>query len=403
MALKRPTPKTLSPEAQAAIISASAKQTQQSTRVRSYDAAYPVFEVPVNSKVLAYIPNHVLTAPDGSIELRMDKFAAHPVIDGRTFDDIRCSDGIIVPELGLDGTCPLCNAMNDEWQLYNFEYEDIARSKGIATDAPEAKEALKQDRKNLLEKFPIKQKNIWYVFPIVIIECEEKDGKMTTTPKKDANGQIIGHPMWYQIREMTYQDKWIAGFDSIDSPDGVPTSPAGLWAVLSFMYKDKDGNSDKMGSARSLKVTFKGMAGYEEWAAYYDKLTEDWTIEKAQEVLALCAVRDMAEMNEVTDTLMRSTRDRLAQHQLYSGKQAPAIAAKTPADNALSQFGGVPVENGNGGVAQPPNTGGAVAGTGAGTGAGQAPAAPAAPPTVGAPSMPNSNVMAEMPSSSGVE
>lgn len=366
MAIKRPAPKKLSEAAQAAITSASAMQTGKTSRVKSYDADYPVFDVPINQKVLVYIPNHVVQDPSGAITLRMDKFAAHPVIDGRSYADIRCSQGVVVDELGLDGSCPLCDGMSEAWDLYNHEYADIARSKGIDPKSPEAQDALKQDRMDLVNKMVIKQADVWYTFPIVVIDCEEKDGVLTTIPKKDAEGRINGTPMWYSIRERTYNEKWGAGFDSIDTEDGVvPNSPAGLWAILNFTYTPKSGNHDKMGSAKALKVTFKAMAGYEQVATYFDQLTEGWTPAKAQEVVVLDVIRDMTEMKEVADTLLKPVRDKLAMYSLSetSGAAVPAgVSVNASAENALAGFGGAtPVETGalpaSNLTAEMPNTG----------------------------------------------
>lgn len=343
--LKRPAPKKLSEAAQNAVTQASAQQTGKATRIKSYDTNYPVFDVPVNQKLLVYIPNHTVQNPDGTIGLRMDKFAAHPVIDGRSYADIRCTQGVEVEELGLDRSCPLCDSMQEVWSLYNHEYADIAKTKGIDPKSPEAQTALKQDRIDLASQMVIKQAEVWYTFPIVVIECEEKDGVLTTIPKKDAEGRIKGNPMWYSIRERTYLEKWGAGFDSLEPEDGVmPTNPAGLWAILNFTYTPQSGKHDKMGSAKALKVTFKTMNGYDEWANYFDQLTLDWTPAKAQEVVVLDAVRDMAEMQEVRDALMKPVRDKLAMYELGSASTtAPAVTdnggAKS-AESALAGFGG---------------------------------------------------------------
>lgn len=344
--LKRPKPKTLTPEAQAAINAASAAQTGKSVRVRSYDPDYPVFEVPVNQKILAYVPNHTMMAPDGSVCLRWDKFAAHPVLDGRSFADIRCSNTIVAAELGLDGTCPLCSAMDEVWELYNKEYADIARSKGIDPKSPEAQEALKEDRKTLASQMVIKNPDIWLTFPIVVIDCVEKDGKLTVTPKKDAEGRISGKPMWYSIRERTYLEKWGSAFDALEGDDesNVPTTAAGQWVILNFTYQPKSGKHDKMGSARNLTVSFKTMNGYEEWAAYFDNLTEGWDIAKAQETVVLDVVRDMDEMIQVRDTIMKPVHDKLAMYALgeSSAVTAPSLPAGS-AEQTLEGFGGVPV------------------------------------------------------------
>lgn len=355
--LKRPAPKKLSEEAQAAITSASALQTGKPVRLKSYDADFPVFDTPVNQKILVYIPNHTVQSPDGTIDLRMDKFAAHPVIDGRTYGNVRCSQGVVAPDIGLDGSCPLCDSMQEAWTLYNYEYQDIAKSKGIDPKSPEAQDLLKQDRIDLVNSMVIKQAEVWYTFPIVVIDCEEKDGQLTTTPKKDAEGRIKGTPMWYSIREKTYKDKWLAGFDALDS-DGdseVPNSPAGLWAILNFTYPSSSGKHDKMGSAKALKVTFKPMNGYGEWANYFDQLTTEWTPAKAQEVVVLDVVRDMDEMKEARDTLIQPVRDKIARFELgmaYAGNPAQSTgdSGVANANAVLESFGGSPQEG------QPPQS-----------------------------------------------
>ena len=347
--IKRPAPKKLSVEAQNAILQASSQQTGKAVRVRSYDPDYPVFEVPINQKILVYIPNHTVQQPDGSMSLRMDIFAAHPVIDGRSYEDIRCNQGVISDEIGLDGTCPLCDGLQDCWTLYNYEYADIAKSKGIDSQSDEAKEALKSDRMTLANNRVIKEAVRWYTFPIVVIDCEEREGKLTTVPKKNADGQIKGTPMWYQIRESTYLDKWGSAFEVLeDEEGGVPTHPGGRWAILNFTYTSKSGKYDKMGSAKNLKVTFKAMKDFEYCETYFDQLTADWTPAKAMEVLVLNGLRDNNEMSVLADGLLKGVRNRIDMYELSKagGAGIPAMAggAAQSAENALADFGGVPVE-----------------------------------------------------------
>ena len=346
MAFKRPTPKNLSADEMSNIVTSCSQQTGKSTRIRTYDKDYPVFEVPINKKVLAYIPNHVITTPEGTVDLRKDKFAAHQVIDGRNFCTIRCSSGIQSESLGLDGTCPLCDASGEVWDLYNKEYAEIALQKGIATDSPEAKDGLKQTRIDLLNKQVIKPAEVWLTFPIVVIDCVEKDGQSTTTPKRNDKGEIMGTPMWYSIREKTYTEKWGKALETAPSEDDMtPVHPGGLWAVLNFTYESKDGKHDKMGSARALAVGFKSMgADFAPWASHFDELTEGWTPEKAMEVLVDNQLRDMSELTDVANQLLKPVRDKLSMYALAGGAVATpnAGAIPTSADSALSSFGAVP-------------------------------------------------------------
>ncbi len=365
--LGRPTAKNLSADEWQTLTESAASQTGKTQVLKSYDPNYPVFEVPVNQKVLVYVPNHVVQSPDGSVGLRMDKFAAHPVLDGRYHASIRCTNGIVMPPLGLDGTCPLCDAMSKQWDLYNKEYEGVARAKGISVDAPEAKDLLEADRKKLLDAMTINNPDIWYTFPIVVIECQEKDGVMTVNPKLDKDGRVVGKPYWYSIKEKSF-DKWKAAFDSIDvdDEDGVSTyNPAGMWAVLNFTYTSEDGKHNKRDSARNLKVSFKTMKDeYRQWAQYFDEMTKDWTPQLAQQVVVLDAVRDMAETQAACDALMKPINDRLAMLELGSGNngQQALPQANASADNALAQFGATPVGGQAGQAGQMPPQGSQPAG-----------------------------------------
>lgn len=337
MAIKRPTPVNIG-EISAAVTQASAVQTAGARVEKSYDPNYPVFDVPVNQKVLAYIPNHVVTNEDGTTSLRMDNFLAHPVRDGRSFHNIRCSAGINIPSIGWNGTCPLCSAVQNElWPLYHKEMDALCRTRGLNPDAPETKEMIKPDSKEWLTNRPIRESERWYTFPIVVVECEEG----TVNPKLNEQGQLVGHPCFYSVRENTYNDKWVAGFDTLDG--ATPTHPGGLWAVLNFTYTPKNGKPDKMGSAKSLKVSYKTNDNLAQWAQYFDQITEDWTPAKAQEVLALDAIRTMDDLVELTDGVMKADRDKASLYNAMGSTPVAAPTAQIPsADAALQNFGATP-------------------------------------------------------------
>lgn len=348
MALKRPTPKKLTQAAQDAILKASMNQTGEQVRVKSYDPEnYPVFDVPICKKLLVYVPNHTISLPDGGVDLRKDKFAAHAVIDGRSYADIRCSAGVVEDSLHLDGTCPLCDGVNVCWDLYKYKYTDLLASRGLSAGSPEEKDLLKDDRKDLVKAMVIKKAEVWCTFPIVVIDCEEKDGVLTTVPKLDENGRINGKAMWYSIRENTFKDKWESAYDGVESSDGsVVTHPGGLWAILNFCYTPKSGSPDKMGSARALKVTYKNMGNkYDEWAKYFDKLTEGWTPAKAQETVILDVIRNMDELNEAADTLLADTKRQIQMYQLAQESGVSAGQAQTSMDAVLQKFGGTQVSD----------------------------------------------------------
>lgn len=340
--LKRPTQKNLSSDEIGSIITASAQQTGKSQRLRTYDPNFPLFEVPVNKKLLIYVPNHTVMNADGVVDIRKDKFAAHMTVKGRDFNTIRCSGGVVSDSLGLNGSCPFCDAAVPVWDLYNAEYKEMAKIKGIDPDSPEAKDGLKQVRIDLLNKRSVLPAEVWYTFPIVVIDCEEQNGKATVIPKKDAEGRISGKTFWYSIREKTYLDKWVKSLETAPTDNDIPpTNPAGLWAILNFEYESKDGTHDKMHSAKALAVGYKKMAdSYVEWEKYFDQITEEWTPAKAIETLVDNALRDGAEQTEACDEIMKPVYDKLSMLKLGNGVGTSVKeVGSTDANSALASFG----------------------------------------------------------------
>lgn len=359
--LKKPTTKQLSTEAMQSIISASSQQTGKVVRQKTYDPNYPVFEIPINKRVLIYIPNHTSMTPEGIVDIRKDKFAGHSCQEGRSYHVIRCNAGIIDESLGLDGSCPFCDANVEVWDLYNKQYREIAKSKGIDVDSPEAKEGLKQVRIDLLNKQAVKPGEVYYTFPIVVIDCEEENGKATTKPKKGADGSLSYKIMWYTVKERVYLEKWVKAFETVSGVDDItPTHPAGLWAVLNFEYESKTGKHDKMSSARNLNVGFKTMhESYNQWASVFDDLTKDWTPAKAMETLVDNVLRDGQEQQEAADTILKSTRDSLAMLALGGSVQEPIVAGSSVANagSALASFGATPTPETSVGVGEIPQVG----------------------------------------------
>lgn len=322
------------------VAQASQAQTGKKVTEKSIDPInFPVFETPVNRKVLIYVPNH-RTEDELGIRLRMDKGAFHQVIAQGGYHSVRCLSGIILEEENYDGTCPLCDVLPECWDLYHKQYEETAKMKGIdVNNDPE--DSLKAVRQDLTKKMVVKGAEVWYTFPIVEIDCEE--GK--TVPKKNAEGQLSGKVVWYSIREQTYKEKWEKAFEAMEEE-----CAAGAWFVLNFTYESKSGQHDKMGSARALQVVYKPMGEtYASWATYYDQLTEGWTPQKATETVIANFFLEMEEVQEVTDVAMQPVRDKLAMLNMVAGgigvpQSAPIVGTSSP-EAIASQFGAVPVES----------------------------------------------------------
>lgn len=345
--LKRPKVKNLSSAELQSVLDASAQQTGKIKRIRTYDPNFPVFEIPVNQKVLAYVPNHTIQNADGSFSLLMDKFAGHDcVLNKREYLRIRCTSGLESESLGLDGSCPFCSAVSEVWDLANKEFSAIARSKGLDPEDENTRVSLKSDWEAVKGNMAVRGGVVYVTFPIVVVECEVKDGKTTSTPKKDANGYINAQPMWYTCSEKVYKDKWLKALETAPTDDDVPPdSPAGLWVILNYEYDDPSGKHNKMISAQKLAVGYKSMSqAYDAWATKFDEITEAWTPAKAVEVLVDNSLRDMEEQTSACDEIMRSTRDKLRMFEIgASASVTPTEGAIADGESALSSFGATEV------------------------------------------------------------
>lgn len=228
--LARPKKKELTVEEREAITQASARQTGNMSSPKTYDPNYPLFEVPVNQKLLVYIPNHTIVDADGVSKIRADVFTAHECRAGKSFLSVRCSGEVVSEQLNLDGSCPVCNAISECWELYNYQWRELCKMRGYDPESPEADEALKNEKKELLDQRAVKKAEQYITFPIVVVDCEE--GK--TVPKKDAQGKLSGKPMFYTIKMSSFDDKWKTAFDALEDDDASDYNPAGRWAILNF-------------------------------------------------------------------------------------------------------------------------------------------------------------------------
>lgn len=346
--LKRPTPKKLSPEDQKAITNASSAQTGTVTVPKSYDKNFPVFEIPVNKKILVYVPNHTDVDADGNVILRADRFAAHPILMGRSYLDVRCNAGIDSAELHTDGSCPFCDAVQNCWELYNFEIDALARQRGIDRKTVEGKEALKEDSKKLLNNRAVKEAVEWIVFPIVVIDTEDTaEGKSTVVPKLDASGYITGKACYYKIRKSTFIDKFgsaVEAYNEITNNDLSIDNLGGQWLILDFTYAVKDGQQPTaMLSAKELRVTVKPMSDdYKAWAEYLDKQTEAWDVENIRTNVVFAVLRNAQEQKEACNEVMKPVEDKLVMYQVSQTGVMPAQgipAQSSSASAVLEQLG----------------------------------------------------------------
>lgn len=282
---------------------------------------YPVFEVPVNQKVLIYVPNHTVIDSDGREMLRMDMPYIHTIREGKNrFSKVRCIKGL--QALGYSGNCPFCDAIDDGWALANEEIKEKCATQGLDPD-DKSNETVKAIRSAAFNARAVGQPDQYYTFPIVVIETNPNNVKEIV---KDEEGKVKYKAMWYSISKTTYQKKWVKALEGMEED---PDHPGGNCFCLDYTYEPKPGTEpSKRDSARELTVTPKKMKGFEKYAEHFDKLTEDWTPQKAMETVVDNIFADEADLEEEANRIMIPTREKLELYRSLSVDGTPALPGK---------------------------------------------------------------------------
>lgn len=322
-------PKTFTAEQLEAIKVEAVNQTKSVATPKSTDPVnFPVFEIPVNAKVLVYVPNHVLTDAEGNEVLRMDKPYIHPVLNGKRHGKIRCVRGLS-EAAGYSGECPLCNGEAEPWDLANEIIKEQCKMRGLDVNNADD-EAVKNVKRENYSKRVIKSSDQFYTFPIVVIETDPNDIKKIIM---DENGNPSHKTYWYTISRTAYEKKWAKTLEGMEDD---PTHPGGHTFILNYTYESKSGEYNKRDSARELQVVAKRLKGFESYAEQYDAETEGWDVAKAIETIYDNMFYDEADIQAEVDKILAPTREKLAIYE--SAANSPQVAGfnleKLPTGNA---------------------------------------------------------------------
>ena len=261
---------------------------------------YPVFSIPLNKKVLVYVPNHTVIDEEGAENLRMDSPLIHAAADGKRYYNIRCISGLS-KETGYSGDCPFCLALTEGWDLANIRVEEKCKSAGLDPQDTD-NQVVKNIRSSEFSDRAIKEPIRYNTFPIVVFDTVNDDGK---TFALDDNGQIKCRPMWYSISEQGYEEKWLKSLEVLEDS---PKHPGGRFFMLNYCYTPKRGEPNIRDCARNMVVGVRNYKDSEAIRAKLDELTKDWTPEKAQETVIANIYNDEESMVEAADEIMESTR-----------------------------------------------------------------------------------------------
>lgn len=324
-------PKQFSPEQLKAIKEEAVKQTTDITTPKSTDPDnFPVFEIPVNSKVLVYVPGHTVIDPETNIEeLRMDKPLIHMVINGKRYQKIRCIRGLS-SAAGYSGECPLCDGESEPWDLANEQIKEQCIIRGLDVNASDD-ESVRTIKREYYSKRVIKSPDQYYTFPIVVIETDPNDIKKIILDEK---GDPKHKTYWYTISKSAYDKKWAKTLEGMEDE---PTHPGGHMFILNYTYESKSGEYNKRDSARELQVVAKNIKNFGEYMAQYDKETEEWDVAKAFETVYDNMYYDEEDIRLEADKILAPTREKLAIYE--SALNAPTA---NTAFNLQKQVTGLP-------------------------------------------------------------
>lgn len=309
-------PKKLSEEESAALTKALSAQTGMTTKPKSRDNEnFPVFEVPVNTKLFVYVPNHEMVDKDGNISLRMDTPYIHSVKENNRYSKVRCVEGLFGRVSGYpEGEqCPFCKAASESWDLAKEIINEKCRLKGLDPENKSDND-VKAIRSACFSDRVVKNADPYVTFPIVVIETDPSDIKKLV---RDEDGNLRYKIMWYSISQSAYMDKWIKALENIEE---APEHPGGRCFVLDYTYNVKEGSQpSKMDSARNLSVHPRKSKGFEEYMKFFDKETESWTPEKARETVIDNTIAEYDQLSEACDMVMLSPREKLQFYHEFHG------------------------------------------------------------------------------------
>lgn len=323
--MKKLTPVELSLEDSVAIDEQLNTQEATKAQPKSRDPLnYPVFEIPVNKKVLIYVPNHTVQQ-DGIDVLRMDKPLIHSITYGKNkFISYRCSANINLPGLGFNGECPLCDGCADAWDLANEIIADKCSQLGLDPEDTD-----NQDVKNIRSKTfsdrTLKDAERYYTFPIVVFETVNDDAK--TLIKNPEDDGYVYSIQWYTISERQWEKTWKKTLEGMEDD---PTHPGGSFFILNYCYTPKRGEPNKRDSAQNLTVSARKIKNSEAFRKALDDQTESWTPALARKYVIKNALYTPADLSEVAQEISEPIQNLLA---LYSAKKSNKLVGNKEESN----------------------------------------------------------------------
>lgn len=338
------------------LVQSSQTQEVQNGTPRTTDKNFPLFATPVNEDVIVYFPKTNVRSDESGEVMEMLNSHLHAVKLGRSNQLLRCVNNLggnpVFDQLGYDGTCPACDAMQEVWELYNLKYKAEANRLGIDPEN-DPNDTLKDTRSKLVSEMAIKAAEEYVTFPVAILPTKDK-----FVPKENAHDEV--KVVFVQWRKQRYNDAIMSALEALPKNPG---HPAGMLWFWKFSYDTKGKQPTAMMSAKNAKYSVIQDSATVELFRDYMNLAEekakDFTIFKAAEVVVANHFLYRDEIEEKVNKILAPTRQLLETAKMSGG--APALPTGQPAGqlgagNPLANFGTAPEAQGEGAQGTAPQT-----------------------------------------------
>ena len=310
------TPKKLTPEQLSKMKESIRNQKPTSFTPKTTDGK-GVFSIPVNGKVIVYVPDNTFVNERGEQELLMDNFYVHTISRAGSVKEVRCTRGIE----GYN-SCPYCDSMQTHWDFVRANFERACEAQGLDPTNMELDE-VRSIWRRYRDDMAVKAPALKHTFPIVVFpDIKDLDDK--GVPKHEV--------VWYTVGDYQWNEKWGATMKSIKGLaedvdiDGDPNNsedfvinPAGRFFTLDYTYDTKGKEATILQSAMNMKVQpLKGkykvgndIVDLNSFKKMFDEECAAWTPEVAMSTIARNIWYEEEDMQKDADEVTIPVRQRL--------------------------------------------------------------------------------------------
>ena len=295
----------------------------------SEDPEVVVFDFEPMKRYFVYIPK-VYMNNDGKVFQKIRALSHSVYRNGNYMGTYRCIRDLVIPEIGLDGECPLCDGVADSWDSYRLKVEMKCLEKGLNPD-DRTNEEVANIAKTMLKTREIQESKAYVYFPIVVFEMDKDGGKILFN-----NGEPVYSIQVYAISEYSFKSIWEVqmvnhGIDSLD----------GSFVVLSYTYETKGKAPSKRDAGRSLQVTFRAQPP-ETLRPFLDRIDEEaskLSVSKISNALLSLALYSKSDLESIKNKVLSTFYQIKAKEEqkLLVGGETPKVV--TSVEDVIASFG----------------------------------------------------------------